>query len=664
VKAARGDLVARLRLFLATSALTFAFLLLFRLAFFLVFQGRGESVEPTELAGAAYLGAKFDLRLALLLTLPALALSWLPVLDPLRSQLAARLWRGYFLLAWAAVALVNFVDFAHYDYLQARLDASVFEHLAAPDIALAMVWESYPILLPLAGLALVVLAYAWALRRLTRSLRGRIQENRSRRARFLALGSTLLLVAGGIYGKLSFYPLRWSEAYASQQKFTTAIALNPVLQLVDTWEHRRRTFDVERARAHYTEVAAYLGVDEPDAASLNFDRDVAARPRGGSRPPNIVIVQCESLAAFKLGCLGNELDPTPRFDALARDGWLFTRFFVPSGPTARSVFSAVTSVPDVNLSNSASRNPLAVNQRSLLNEFHGYRKLYFIGGSASWGNIRGVLKHNVPDLTIHEEGDFSSPRTDVWGISDLDLVREANAVLRATQTPFVAFIQTAGNHSPWTIPEEHGDFELVSGLADDALRDAGFPELIEHYNAVRFLDHSLGEFIELARGEDYFEDTLFFFYGDHGTAFPARTATFPGLTGHHVPLLVYGPALLGSPRVIETVASSLDLLPTAAGLAGLSYRNSSLGRDLFDDSRARPPYAFLRIGDDGSLVGPEFLLETLPDGTRKLFAYASDSPLEDLAERRPDVVREMGSLATGLFETASWMLYRDNLRAD
>ena len=141
-----------------------------------------------------------------------------------------------------------------------------------------------------------------------------------------------------------------------------------------------------------------------------------------------MIVLLESFAAYKTGSFGNPLDPTPRFDALAREGTLYTRFFTPTWGTARSVWATVTGLPDVETDLTATRNPLLVSQNSILNDFTGYEKLYFLGGSLNWANIRGLLAANIAGLRLFEEGSFSAPRVDVWGISDLDLFEEANRV--------------------------------------------------------------------------------------------------------------------------------------------------------------------------------------------------------------------------------------------
>jgi hypothetical protein len=36
--------------------------------------------------------------------------------------------------------------------------------------------------------------------------------------------------------------------------------------------------------------------------------------------------------------------------------------------------------------------------------------MYFIGGSASWANIRGLLTDNIGDLHIYEQDDYNAPK--------------------------------------------------------------------------------------------------------------------------------------------------------------------------------------------------------------------------------------------------------------
>ena len=178
-------------------------------------------------------------------------------------------------------------------------------------------------------------------------------------------------------------------------------------------------------------------------------------------------------------------------------------------------------------------------------------------------------------------------KLDVWGISDKNLFLEANQVLKKQKTPFFAVIQTADNHRPYTIPEEDlGEFHKLQ-IPADSLKAFGF-ESNDEMNAFRYTDFCFQKFMEAAGKEEYFRNTIFIFVGDHGIAgdagnmFP-RAWTNERLDNMHVPLLFYSPSLL-QPRRIHEFVSQMDLLPTAAGLARISYRNTTLGRDLLDSN--------------------------------------------------------------------------------
>src|SRR5207253_9300511 len=121
---------------------------------------------------------------------------------------------------------------------------------------------------------------------------------------------------------------------------------------------------------------------------------------------------------------------TPPFGGDGGDWLVVTHFFVPEVPTPRSVFGMLTGIPDVNGATTASRNPLVVNQHTLVNALEGYEKYYFLGGSANWGNIRGLFTHNIPGLHVFEEGDYDAPQADGWGVSDVVLFEKADASLR------------------------------------------------------------------------------------------------------------------------------------------------------------------------------------------------------------------------------------------
>ena len=172
----------------------------------------------------------------------------------------------------------------------------------------------------------------------------------------------------------------------------------------------------------------------------------------------------------------------------------FPNFYVPVSGTSRTVFASLTGLPDVSTVRTASRNQMIIEQHSVVNAFDGFPRYYFIGGAAGWANVSAVLRTNIKDLNLYEEGSYSAPNVDVWGISDLDLFKEANAVLESLprDKPFIAFIQTSGNHRPFTIPPENDGFETIQVPAEE-LRKFGYKSN-EQFNAVRLLDFNIGTF--------------------------------------------------------------------------------------------------------------------------------------------------------------------------
>src|SRR5438046_1225272 len=79
---------------------------------------------------------------------------------------------------------------------------------------------------------------------------------------------------------------------------------------------------------------------------------------------------------------------------------------------------------------------------------------------------------------------------------------------------FFAIIQTADNHGQFSIPEEDKDFEKRI-VSIDTLKKYGF-ESLQEFHAFCYSDYCFKKFIEEAKKQSYFNNTIFIFTGDHG----------------------------------------------------------------------------------------------------------------------------------------------------
>jgi phosphoglycerol transferase MdoB-like AlkP superfamily enzyme len=610
------------------------------------------------------MGLRLDLRIAGILGFLLLLLTAIPALHPFRGR-RGPFWPPLLTTLLLLLLLLYVVDFFHYDYLRQRLNASVLNFLEDAGISFSMVWETYPVVRSLLLLAVM----GWLTARLFSRLMKRFQrapEPATSRGRWWLL-PFMLLLGFCCWGTLGQFPLRWSDVFMLKDPFQAQLALNPVQSFVSTLSFRTSTYDETKVRKHYRLMADYLGVDNPDSASLNFERRLTPRgPIDAARQPNIVLVICESFSAFKSSMWGNPLNPTPYFDTLCRSGVFFDHCFTPSYGTARGIWATLTGTPDVEFPKTSSRNPSLVDQHTIINDFSGYAKYYFIGGSASWANIRGVLDFNIEGLKLYEQDDYNAEKVDVWGVSDKNVFLGANRILATEQKPFFAVIQTADNHRPYTIPEEdRREFNLVS-LPKDSLQKYGY-DSNEELNAFRYTDYCFRKFMQDAAKQPFYQNTVFVFIGDHGNRgdagnmFP-QAWTKNSLTSYHVPLLFWSPMLPRGERR-KTICSQLDVLPSIAGLISMPYRNTTMGRNLFDTTMQdlfRASSAFVIDPDEkkiGMVAGDHHWRQGLGKAGTELVSIRNNEPVPPVVA---DSVRSRLRIYTEAFyETARYLLYHN-----
>ncbi len=634
---------------------------LYRLFFFYHYGQEGRPIT-----GSAFLlGLRYDARVVSATGLGMMLICLVPNFDPFRNQLAKRVWAVVLTLVFFIFLIFYAADFYHYDYLQQRLSASVFNFLPDAKISFTMMAQTYPLVSISVAIIVVLVLYTLLNRFLLKEIFASEPgvPKKQKKWYFITAG---LLMAALVFGRLGQYPLRWSDAFSLNDDFKSNAALNPFQSFFSSLKFKNSSYDLKEVAAGYPLMADYLGVPNPSTDPFNFTRTYQFA-EGAAATTNIIVVICESFSAHKSSMYGNPMNTTPFFDSLCKDGVFFDRCFTPAFGTARGVWATITGTPDVEDPKTASRNPAAVDQHSIINDFTGHNKFYFLGGSTTWANIRGVLTNNISGLKIVEEDNFDAGRVDVWGISDKQLFLAANKEMASQDKPFVTIIQTAGNHRPYTIPSEDlHEFKLAKYPAD-SLKKYGFSGNDE-LNAFRYSDYCFRKFIDAAAKEKYFQNTIFIFVGDHGLRgdagplFP-RSFTRQGIAAEHVPLLFYAPGRLPAQR-INKVCSQLDILPSAAFLAKQSHSNTTLGRNLFDTADKKERYAFIADPDTRviSLVGNQYYYgRNLSTGTKEFVSVTDNEPV--VVSPRTDSIRNyMSALTEAWYHTSRYLLLNNKKR--
>ncbi len=610
------------------------------------------------------LGVQYDLRWISVILLPPAIGTFIPKLTPFNSERTKVGWTIYFAIITLLVLFLFGADFGQFAYVRARLNADALNFFEDPKEMWEMVRSSYPIFWILLCLALAVYIFSSIFKKMRTNVEDRNAEvHKFYYWRFWNV-IFILVLCWCVRGAFTWNVLRFDRAFKLKNNFIANLALNPIQNFLTTLNHRKPD-NANNAKLYYKRLCTYLNM-EPNVnvkqANELYKRDRFASSKYIDAKPNFVLVICESFSMYKSSMSGNPLNTTPYFNNLCKQGMFFDRCFTPHFSTARGVFATLTGIPDVQLSKFSSRNEEAVTQRTLINEFKNYEKLYFIGGNSEFNNFKGIVQ-NIEGVKIYEEGSYKSPKVNVWGISDKDLFKEANEVLAQKKQPFFAIIQTADNHRPFDLYKKDPQFKGKK-IAKEQLEKFGF-DSEDEYNTFRYSDFCFENFMEKAKQLPYYSNTVFVFVGDHGVegfsdALYPKAWNEQRLSDEHVPLLFYNPSYLKA-EVRHEVVSQIDILPSLAGISGSNYKNFTLGRDIINkENKEHGAFIIYHAPAWIGFVNDEYFYRyNLRSKNHELVSVLNNSPV--IASPQTDSIKKQMHLNTlGIYETAKWMLLNNN----
>ena len=632
---------------------------LFRVSVFLAFRASDQTFSAA-IPSFVY-GVRFDLRWIAGMLLPVTLLSIRPQWSPFFSERNKRIWTTYLAIITLIVFFFFAAGFGSFSYNRTPLDAGAMNFVEDFSISITMIWETYPLLWMLAGLAMSVWFLRWMYHRVhwqvVSQTDGKGIPHQPRYFLYSSFGLLLL-----IHGSLSMRPLQRDDSFQLPSSFLAYLAVNPLQNFATTWRLRQDPEkDIPNVRRGIPLVRDWMGLT--NRADQGLHRVVGPRSTAFESRPNIVLVQCESFSMYKSSMSGNPLNATPFFDSLSHQGIFFDRCFAPHFSTARALFAILFGIPDVQFFRFSSRNPQSIKHRTLVNQLEGYSKHYFLSGSPEFNNFKGILA-NINGLQMHTDDFFKGEKLNVWGVSDRELLLQSLQELSRQPDPFFAYIQTAGNHRPFqkSIPKNDTTFRRVE-LPVDSLLKYGF-ESNDEFNSFRYTDHCFQQFIEAARKEPFFSNTLFVFVGDHGVAGDARSVypalwTEQRLTDQHVPLLFYAPQLLAPARRSEVV-SQIDVLPTLLGMLNQPTEHYTLGRDLLAPDK-KNDFAFLTNTTDriGMVTNDQFFSRNVNSGEEILLPLNATTARQTMAQQ--DSIRQKLSLITQAYaDLARFLLFHNS----
>ena len=616
---------------------------------------------------AFYNGLRFDVRLVVYALTPLL-LALLSV-----RAMAARGLLRWWLTAFASFTLLlGITELDFYREFHQRLNGLVFQYFEE-DLATvgSMLWNGFPVGRYLLAWAIATWLLATLFKGLDRISRPAIpapHEESSppayaaptwygRSGLFLLCALLAVVAARGHLRQGP--PLRWGDAYTTNSMFANQLGLNGSLTLLSAAEasmssQRSNSWQSTMPDEQALDIVRQLLLTPHDRL---VDADNAAIRRDFTPPAdrtlpirNVVVILMESFAGHFVGALGGTGDITPHFDALAREGLLFDRFFSNGTHTHQGMFATMACFPNLPAFEYLMRTPEGAHKFSGLPQLlsaRGYDNLYVYNGNFQWDNQSGFFSNQGMTRFIGRE-DFVDPvyMDPTWGVSDQDMFDRAAAELDKlpADKPFYALLQTLSNHTPYALPKV---------LPIERVTDRGI--FGEHLTAMRYADWALGEFFAKARKSAYYKHTLFVVVGDHGFG-SDQQLTEMDLFRFNVPLLLLAPGIqdrFGSRN--HHVGTQVDVVPTIMGRLGGTVRHQCWGRDLLNLPEGDLGIGVIKpSGGDQTvaLVTPERILIEPKGFEPRLYSYQLGA--DPKAERIPlDLAPELKAKLEAFLQMAT-----------
>jgi N-sulfoglucosamine sulfohydrolase len=274
-------------------------------------------------------------------------------------------------------------------------------------------------------------------------------------------------------------------------------------------------------------------------------------------PPNILWITCEDISPA-LGAYGDPYAATPVLDQLAREGVVYTRAYAPAPICAPARSTLISGVYATTLGTQHLRSEIPVPEDFRILPQYLSEAGYFCsnndktdynfgyegrwddqGNQAHWRN----RKEDQPFFSVFNHGITHEGHANTITEADVQSLQERHDPGKASLPPY--YPDTPAMRKIWA----------------------------HQYDLVSVLDQQVGELIGQLKEDGLYENTIIFFFSDHGFGLP-RYKRWLYQTGLQVPLIIrvpekYRHLIDGAPgERDERLVSFVDFAPTVLNLAG------------------------------------------------------------------------------------------------
>jgi len=420
-----------------------------------------------------------------------------------------------------------------------------------------------------------------------------------------------------------------------------------------------------------------------------------------TRPPNFVIIFIDDMGYADVGCFGAQGYATPNIDRMAAEGTRFTDFYAAASVCTPSRAALMTGCypqrvslpnvlgPNAKIGISDGETTIAQMLKPLsyatacygkwhlghlpqfLPTHHGFDEYFGLPYSNDMWPKHPEAPKDYPDLPLVEGDRVIAHNPDQTQLTTWYTERAVRFIEKNKDRPFFLYVPHSMCHVPLFVSDKFKG-KSKQGLFGDVIME---------------IDWSVGRILDTLRRLGLDKDTMVLFcsdngpwlsYGEHaGSAQPLREGkgtSFDG--GQREPTILWWPGKVPAGKVCREPASTMDVLPTIAGLTGAKPPGRKIdGKDIWPLASGQPgakspheaffyyrawaleavragqwklhfPHAYTTLaGRPGGAGGKPAKYEQAKIGLA-LFDLETDiSEQHNVADQHPDVVERLQRLA-------------------
>ena len=257
---------------------------------------------------------------------------------------------------------------------------------------------------------------------------------------------------------------------------------------------------------------------------------------------NVIFVHMESIQNYLVDMKINDQELTPTVNKLSKEGMYFPNFYpqISVGTSSDTEFTLNTSLMPVSSGtvfvSYYKREYVSIPK--LLKEKGYFTFSTHANGPSMWNRNNMHPSLGYDEMIFKNEfdiGDKEDPRWLGLGLNDVDFfaqLQEKLEHIEQEKSPYMGTIIQLSNHSPFAATEFHpelynyfGELDLTNTYTvenpntgekvektDDYLKGT---KLGNYLISAHYSDMALGTFVDYVNESEYYDNTVFVFYGDH-----------------------------------------------------------------------------------------------------------------------------------------------------